>query len=168
MEKGTIIIEPFMYEKLHLTLPEMAVYAIINGYSKNDKNCFVSLIEMAKMTKLNSVSICRILKRLTEKGFIKKNVVSTRKVEYTITPLDELKLNDKTAANASNLPTKCETKSKVSNHIAEENKSICNEMDAINDKPPNERVMTAEEKENAEKRLAAVRARVAAKIENEK
>ena len=95
MEKGTIIIEPFMYEKLHLTLPEMAVYAIINGYSKNDKNCFVSLIEMSKMTKLNSVSICRILKRLTEKGYIKKTVISTRKVEYTIVPIDEVMAKEK-------------------------------------------------------------------------
>ena len=95
MEKGTIIIEPFMYEKLHLTLPEMAVYAIINGYSKNDKNCFVSLIEMAKMTKLNSVSICRILKRLTEKGYIKKTVISTRKVEYTVVPIEEIMEKEK-------------------------------------------------------------------------
>ena len=95
MEKGTIIIEPFMYEKLHLTLPEMAVYAIINGYSKNDKNCFVSLIEMSKMTKLNSVSICRILKRLTEKGYIKKTVISTRKVEYTVIPIEEIMAKEK-------------------------------------------------------------------------
>ena len=95
MEKGTIIIEPFMYEKLHLTLPEMAVYAIINGYSKNDKNCFVSLIEMSKMTKLNSVSICRILKRLTEKGYIKKTVISTRKVEYTIVQIEEIMAKEK-------------------------------------------------------------------------
>ena len=95
MEKGTIIIEPFMYEKLHLTLPEMAVYAIINGYSKNNKNCFVSLIEMSKMTKLNSVSICRILKRLTEKGYIKKTVISTRKVEYTVIPIEEIMAKEK-------------------------------------------------------------------------
>lgn len=159
MEKGTIIIEPFMYEKLHLTLPEMAVYAIINGYSKNDKNCFVSLIEMAKMTKLNSVSICRILKRLTEKGYIKKTVISTRKVEYTVVPIKELKLDDKTAADASNFPTDCETQLKASNHITDENKSICEQMDAINDKPPNEPT------EYGRKKLAEIAARI--KIKND-
>ena len=162
MEKGTIIILPFMYKKLHLTLPEMAVYAIINGFSKNDKNCFVSLQEMSKMTKLNSVSICRILKRLTDKGYIRKTVISTRKVEYTAVQIEELKLDDKAAANASNLTTDCEKQSWVSNPITDENKSICDEMDAINDKPPK---ITAEE---AEKKLAAIRAMLAAKIENEK
>ena len=50
---------------------------------------------MSKMTKLNSVSICRILKRLTEKGYIKKTVISTRKVEYTIVPIDEVMAKEK-------------------------------------------------------------------------
>lgn len=142
MEKGTIIIEPFMYEKLHLTLPEMAVYAIINGYSKNDKSCFVSLIEMAKMTKLNSVSICRILKRLTEKGYIRKNAINARRIEYTAVTPEELTAKGliskpkENTANTANLTPKCETQSKVSNHITEENKSIPDEMDTINDKPP--------------------------------
>ena len=90
------------------------------------------------MTGCSQEHICRILKRLTEKGFIKKNVVSTRKIEYTAVPIEELKLDDKIPANSSNFPTECETQSGVSNPITDKNKSIYDEMDAINDKPPNQ------------------------------
>lgn len=168
MEAGTIIIPPYAFKRLRLENAAAIVYGIIYGFSiskGNQGKFFGSLKYISDLTGLQRTYVCNILKTLVEKGYIKKTVISATRIEYTIVPPDELKLDDKTAVNASNLTPKCETQSGVSNPITEENKSICDEMDAINDKPPN---IAAEEKENAEKRLAAIRARLAAKIENEK
>ena len=137
MEAGTIIIPPYVYKRLHLENAAAIVYGIIYGFSyKQGGKFFGSLKYISDLTGLQRTYVCNILKTLVEKGYIKKTVISATRIEYTIVPIEELKLDDKTAANASNLPTECETQSGVSNPITEENKSICDEMDAINDKPP--------------------------------
>lgn len=152
----------FMRTDLGLKGSELLVYAVIYGFTQSKGKFSGSLNYLEEVTGFDRRQCLNAVKKLTEKGYIIKTVISYGKVEYKAVQLDELKLDDKTAANASNFPTKCETKLKVSNHITEENKSIYDEMDAINDKPPD---IAAEE---AEKRLATIRATLAAKIENEK
>ena len=139
MDNQFILIPVYARQVLNLKHDDLIVYGIIYGFSKsNSGKYFGSLKYIQYMTGCSQEHICRILKRLTEKGFIKKNVVSTRKIEYTAVPIEELKLDDKIPANASNFPTECETQSGVSNPITDKNKSIYDEMDAINNKPPNQ------------------------------
>ena len=156
MDNQFIMIPVYASQVLKLKHDDLIVYGIIYGFSKNEKGkYFGSLKYIQDMTGCSQDHICRILKRLTEKGYIRKNAINARRIEYTVVPLNELKLDDKTAANASNLTPKCETQSRVSNHITDENKSICEQMDAINDKPPDKEMI-----EKGEKRLAQTRARL--------
>lgn len=147
----------FMRTNLGLKGSELYVYAVIYGFSKSKGKFSGSLKTIEEYTGFDKRQCFNAVKKLTEKGYIKKTAISYCRVEYTAVPLDELKLDGKNAANAYNLSTECETQSKVSNPIADENKSICDEMDAINDKPPDKPQITNEE---AEKRLAAIRARL--------
>ena len=134
-----IIIPVDEISQLKLTPAETLVYGIIYGFTQGKTHkYFGSLKYIEEITGLHTVSVCRILQKLTEKGCIKKTVISTRKIEYTAVPIDELNPDDKIPVNASNLPTECETQSGVSNPITDKNKSICDEIDAINDKPPNQ------------------------------
>lgn len=158
MDNQFIMIPIYASQALNLKHDDLIVYGIIYGFSigKTGKY-FGSLKYIQDITGCSQEHICRILKRLTEKGYIKKTVISTRKVEYTAVPLDELNLGGKNAVNASNLLTDYETQSMVGNHITEDKNAICDEMDAINDKQPDKPQIT---KEEAEKKLAAIRARL--------
>ena len=159
MSDNFIMIPEYAGKILKLKHDDLIVYGIIYGFSKNEKGkYFGSLKYIQDITGCSQEHICRILKRLTEKGYIIKNAINARRIEYTIVPLNELKLDGKNAANTANLTPKCETQSKVSNHIADENKSIPDEMDAINDKPPDEEML-----KNGEKRLAKVMANLQTK-----
>lgn len=145
----------FMCEDLDLKGSELYIYAVIYGFSKSDKPFTGSLKYLSKVTRFTTVQCCNALKSLVNKGYIRKNAINARRIEYTVVPLEELKLDDKNTANASNLTPKCETQSGVSNRITDENKSICEQMDAINDKPPDKEMI-----EKGEKRLAQTRARL--------
>lgn len=160
MSDNFIMIPEYAGKILKLKHDYLIVYGIIYGFSKNEKGkYFGSLKYIQDMTGCSQDHICRILKRLTEKGYIRKNAINARRIEYTIVPIEELKLNDKIATNASNLTPKCETQLKASNHITDENKSICEQIDAINDKPQNEPT------EYGRKKLAEIAARI--KIKND-
>lgn len=148
----------FMYEDLGIKGSELYIYAVIYGFSNSKKPFTGSLKYLSKVTRFSTVQCCNALKSLVNKGYIKKTAINARRIEYTIVPLNELKLDGKNAANTANLTPKCETQSKVSNHIADENKSIPDEMDAINDKPPDEEML-----KNGEKRLAKVMANLQTK-----
>lgn len=150
----------FMRTNLGLKGSELYVYAVIYGFSKSKGKFSGSLKTIEEYTGFDKRQCFNAVKKLTEKGYIKKTVISTRKIEYTAVPLDELKLDGKNAAKPSNLITDCKTISGVSNPITDENKSICERMDAINDKQPDKPQITNEE---AEKRLAAIRARLLSK-----
>ena len=139
MDNQFIMIPVYARQALNLKHDDLIVYGVIYGFSQGKTHkYFGSLKYIQDLTGCSQEHICRILKRLTEKGYIKKTVISTRKVEYTIIPIEELKLDGKNAVKPSNLPIDGENQSGVSNPINEENKSICEQMDAINDKPPNE------------------------------
>ena len=148
----------FMREDLWLKGSELYIYAVIYGFSKQKKTFSGSLKYLEDVTGFNADYCCCSLKKLVNKGYIKKTAINARRIEYTIVPIEELELDGKNAANKANLTPKCETQSKVSNPITDENKSICDEMDAINDKPPND----------AEKRLAEIRANLQKKIQTKK
>lgn len=162
MSDNFIMIPEYAGKILKLKHDYLIVYGIIYGFSKNEKGkYFGSLKYIQDITGCSKEHICRILKRLTEKGYIRKNAINARRIEYTVVPLNELKLDGKNADKPSNLPTDCETISRVSNHITEENKSICDEMDAINDKPPNQPT------EYGNKMLAKISASVKKQNEND-
>ena len=128
----------FMRTDLGLKGSELYVYAVIYGFTSSKGKFSGSLKYLEEVTGFDKRQCLRTLKKLTEKGYIRKTVISKIKIEYIAVPIEELKLDGKTAVKPSNLPIYGETQSKVSNPINEENKSICDEMDAINDKPPNE------------------------------
>ena len=143
MSDNFIMIPEYAGKILKLKHDDLIVYGIIYGFSKNEKGkYFGSLKYIQDITGCSQEHICRILKRLTEKGYIIKNAINARRIEYTAVTPEELTAkgliskHKEKAANTANLTPKCETQSKVSNHITEENKSIPDEMDAINDKPP--------------------------------
>lgn len=148
----------FMCEDLDLKGSELLVYAVIYGFYRSDKPFTGSLKYLSKVTRFTTVQCCNALKSLVNKGYIRKNAINARRIEYTIVPIEDLKLDGKNAANASNLPVECETQSGVSNHITDENKSICEQMDAINDKPPNNKPT-----EYGNKMLAQIKASIQTK-----
>ena len=150
----------FMREDLGLKGSELYIYAVIYGFSNSKKPFTGSLKYLSKVTRFSTVQCCNALKSLVNKGYIKKTAINARRIEYTIVPLNELKLNGKTAANTANLTPKCETQSKVSNHITEENKSIPDEMDTINDKPPDKPT------EYGNKMLAQIKLKASTQKEN--
>ena len=130
--------ESFMVQRLKLKGVEVMVYAVIYGFTQTKGEFSGSLKYLSEVTGYTPVQCCRVLNSLVEKGYIKKNIVSIKNIRYKAVPIEELKLDDKIPANASNFPTECETQSGVSNPITDKNKSIYDEMDAINNKPPNQ------------------------------
>lgn len=144
-----------MCEDLDLKGCELLVYAVIHGFTKSKGKFSGSLKTLEEYTRFDKRQCFRAVKKLTEKGYVIKKTISHCKVEYIAVYTDGMNIDCKTAANASNLPVECETQSNISNHITDENKSICEQMDAINDKPPDKEMI-----EKGEKRLAQTRARL--------
>ena len=91
MSDNFIMIPEYAGKILKLKHDYLIVYGIIYGFSKNEKGkYFGSLKYIQDMTGCSQDHICRILKRLTEKGYIRKNAINARRIEYTVVPLDEL------------------------------------------------------------------------------
>lgn len=91
MSDNFIMIPEYAGKILKLKHDDLIVYGIIYGFSKNEKGkYFGSLKYIQDMTGCSQDHICRILKRLTEKGYIRKNAINARRIEYTVVPLDEL------------------------------------------------------------------------------
>lgn len=127
MENGTIVIPPYVYKVLGLENAAAMVYGIIYGFTIGKQGKFYGNLRfISEITGLQRTYVCNILKKLTDKGYIKKTVVDTMKNEYHCVPYDELvanglitlpekqekpkrKTKQKTAAKPSNLPTDCET-----------------------------------------------------------
>lgn len=128
----------FMCEDLDLKGCELLVYAVIHGFTKSKGKFSGSLKTLEEYTRFDKRHCFRAVKKLEEKGYVIKKTISHCKVEYIAVYIDGLNIDGKAAAKPSNLITDCETMAVVSNPITDENKSICDEMDAINDKPPNQ------------------------------
>lgn len=91
MSDTFIMIPEYAGKILKLKHDDLLVYGIIYGFSKNEKGkYFGSLKYIQDITGCSQEHICRILKRLTEKGYIRKNAINARRIEYTIVPIDEL------------------------------------------------------------------------------
>ena len=81
---------------LKLKHDDLIVYGIIYGFSKNEKGkYFGSLKYIQDITGCSQEHICRILKRLTEKGYIRKNAINARRIEYTVVPIEEIMAKEK-------------------------------------------------------------------------
>ena len=87
----------FMRTDLELKGSELYIYAVIYGFSKSNKPFSGCLKYLSEVTGFTAVQCCNSLKKLTDKGYITKNVISTRKVEYRTVPLDSLNLKEKAA-----------------------------------------------------------------------
>ena len=91
MENGTIIIPPFAFKVLGLRNADAIVYGVIYGFTIGKQGKFYGNLRfISEITGFERETICRILKKLTEKGFIKKTVIDTFKNEYQCVPYDEL------------------------------------------------------------------------------
>ena len=121
MENGTIVIPPYVYKVLGLENAAAMVYGIIYGFTIGKQGKFYGNLRfISEITGLSRETVCRILKKLTEKGYIKKTVVDTLRNEYQCVPYKELienglitekqsdKTKRKTAARPSKIITDCE------------------------------------------------------------
>lgn len=127
MENGTIVIPPYVYKVLGLENAAAMVYGIIYGFTIGKQGKFYGNLRfISEITGLQRTYVCNILKKLTDKGYIKKTVVDTMKNEYHCVPYDELvanglitlpekqekpkrKTKQKTADKPSKIITDCET-----------------------------------------------------------
>lgn len=67
------VVQGWMIQKLGLKGGELTIYAIIHGYSQNYEGEFYGSCELlSKWSGLKRPTIVEILKKLTEKGLLKK------------------------------------------------------------------------------------------------
>ena len=130
MSDNFIMIPEYAGKILKLKHDDLIVYGIIYGFSKNEKGkYFGSLKYIQDITGCSQEHICRILKRLTEKGYIIKTAINARRIEYTAVTPEEL--------TAKGLISK--HKEKAANTSPPENSLICeNSETAIKMKTDNE------------------------------
>ena len=78
-----IVITEEMREALGLAGNDLMVYAIIHGYSQKEEGCyFGSAASLGDRCGIHRDTVLRILKRLTEAGYIKKTEIYRNGVRY--------------------------------------------------------------------------------------
>ena len=79
-----IILYDFMYKDLGLKGCELLVYAVIHDYYFWS-GFSGSLKELEEKTGYRQAYICRVLKKLVDKGYIRKTVINERSIKYRTT-----------------------------------------------------------------------------------
>lgn len=82
--------EQFMRTDLGLKGSELYIYAVIYGFSKQKKTFSGSLKYLSEVTGFTAVQSCNALKNLVNKGYIIKNAINARRIEYTALMPEEL------------------------------------------------------------------------------
>ena len=162
MENGTIVIPPYVYKVLGLENAAAMVYGIIYGFTIGKQGKFYGNLRfISEITGLQRTYVCNILKKLTDKGYIKKTVVDTLKNEYHCVPYDELvanglitlpekqekpkrKTKQKAAANTAKIITDCETVENASNPITDDKNAVKTQENE--NKPPDFELTAVDEK----------------------
>lgn len=80
----------FMRDDLGLKGSELYIYAVIYGFTKSKKHFSGSLKYLENVTGFTSVQCCNALKKLVNKGYIRKNAINARRIEYTALMPEEL------------------------------------------------------------------------------
>ena len=80
-----IILYDFMYKDLGLKGCELLVYAVIHDHTWVKGGFSGSLKCLEEYTGYTQINICRVLKKLDDKGYIRKTVINERSIKYRTT-----------------------------------------------------------------------------------